>query len=287
LDEPFRTNFSRQDVDRYSYWKRMEFSREQWAGLAEHAHAKQLEFMSSPFSREAVDLLGGIGVRVWKIGSGEALSSQLLEAVVCAGGPLLLSTGMSRWEELDRLTRSLEARHSEFALLQCTSKYPTPLAEVGLNVMSEMRKRYQCPVGLSDHSGTPFPALAAIAQGCDVLELHVVFDRRMFGPDVCASITFDEFDFIRKARDCFTEMTDNPVDKDLMAEVMWEMRATFGKSVALVRSLPAGTVLERNMLTTKKPATGIPAVVLDELVGRRLIRDVADNRLISWEDLQE
>jgi sialic acid synthase SpsE len=109
----------------------------------------------------------------------------------------------------------------------------------------------------------------------------------MFGPDVCASITFDEFKFIRKARDCFAEMSGNPVDKDLMAQTMGQMRATFGKSIALVRSLPAGTVLDRNMLTMKKPATGIPAVDLDDLIGRRLRRDVAHNLLLRWEDLQE
>lgn len=287
LDEPFRTNFSRQDIDRYSYWRRMEFSREQWAGLAEHAHDRALEFISSPFSNEAVDLLKNLGVRVWKIGSGEALSSQLLDAVVCAGGPVLLSTGMSSWQEIDRLTASLNASESEYALLQCTSKYPTPISEVGLNVMHEMHQRYKCPVGLSDHTGTPFPALAAIAQGCDILELHVVFDRRMFGPDVCASVTFDEFSLIRRARDSIVEMLDNPVDKDLMAHTMGQMRATFGKSVALVRPLPAGTVLERSMLTLKKPATGIPAANLNNLIGRRLAKDVMHNRLMRWEDLQE
>ncbi len=285
LDEPFRIKFSRQDESRYAYWKRMEFSEEQWAGVAEHAKAKSLIFLSSPFSIAAVELLKRVGMPAWKVGSGEVQSKELLDAMLDAGGPILLSTGMSRWDEIDRAVTYLRGRNADFALFQCTSKYPTPLQEVGINLIEELRRRYDCLVGLSDHSATPFPALAAIARGCHIVELHVTFDRRLFGPDVPASVTFEELALIKKARDSFAVMDQSPVDKDAMADQLAAMRRTFGKSIAPARALPAGTELTRDMLTLKKPATGIPGTELDNLIGKRLRSDVMPDRLLTWKDL--
>lgn len=286
LDEPFRIKFSHQDETRYDYWRRMEFTPEQWSGLANHAREKKIAFLSSPFSIAAVELLVQLGVPAWKVGSGEVLSQDLIGAMLKAGGPILLSTGMSRWDEIDRMVEFLRSREAEFAVMQCTSRYPTPLKEVGLNVLEEMKGRYQCPVGLSDHSGTPWPALAAMARGCQVIEVHVTFDRRMFGPDVPASITFDELALISAGRDSFADMDQNPVDKNKVADEMASMRSTFGKSMAPARAFKAGTVITRNMITFKKPATGIPASSLEQVIGRRLGKDVMPDRLLKWDDLE-
>lgn len=285
LEEPFRVSFSRQDETRYEYWLRMEFKPDQWAGLVQHAEDKNLVFLSSAFSREAVALLTNLGIPAWKVGSGELLTPDLLDAMLAAGGPILLSTGMSDWNEIDRIIASMSERHASYAVFQCTSMYPTPIEDVGLNVLLEMRHRYQCPIGLSDHSGTPYPALAAMARGCDLLELHVTFDRRLFGPDIPASVTFDELALIRKARDSFVSMDQNPVDKDAMAARLREMRSTFGKSLALTHDLPAGTELTREWLTLKKPATGISVDHINEVIGRRLIRDGRAAHLLTWEDI--
>ena len=280
LDEPFRTRFTDQDETRYSYWRRMEFPATQWEGLAGHARERGLHFLSSPFSVEAVHLLAGLGMPAWKVGSGETQSRDLLVAMLDAGGPILLSTGMSSWREIDDTVAFLKERKAEFVLLQCTSRYPTPLSEVGLNLLDEMAHRYGCPVGLSDHSGTPFPALAAMAKNASIVEVHVVFDRRTFGPDTPASVTFEELALLARARDAFAELASNPVDKDALASSLSELRVMFGKSLAPSRPLAAGTVLERGMLTGKKPASGIPVDALDTLVGRRLIRDVTPDRLL-------
>jgi N-acetylneuraminate synthase len=172
-------------------------------------------------------------------------------------------------------------------VLQCTSRYPTPLADVGLEVIDEYRRRYSCPVGLSDHSGSIFPALAAMARGADVIEVHLTFDRRMFGPDTPASLTAAELELLCKARDAFDEMRRNPVDKDEMAEKLAPMRSLFQKSVAPAASFPAGTLLTRDMLTLKKPGTGIPSDNIDAVIGRRLRRDVSPEHILSWQDIDE
>ena len=285
LDEQFRVQFSQQDKTRYDYWRRMEFSPEQWAGLAGHARERKLIFLSSAFSVAAVELLKNLGMAAWKVGSGEVATRDLLDAILTTGRPILLSTGMSTYAEIAEVTARIRAKGVEFALFQCTTRYPVSLDEVGLNVMGELRTRFNCPTGLSDHSGTVYPALAAMAQGADMIEVHIVFDKRMFGPDTPASLTIEEFRRVAKARDAFARMLAHPVDKDGIAGDLAATRALFGKSVALARSLPAGTVLARDMLTVKKPGTGIPAAEIDSLVGRRLKRDADAQRLLSRDDI--
>ena len=287
LDEPFRVKFSRQDATRFDYWKRMEFADEQWAGLAEHAKEKEIDFLSSAFSIRAVDLLDRLGMPLWKIASGEVASNDLLEHISGTGKPVLLSTGMSKYSEIGAAVDFLRQKNTPFAILQCTSRYPTQLEEVGLNVMDEMRQRFDCPVGLSDHSGVVYPAICAIARGANVIEAHITLDRRMFGPDVAASLTIEEFSQLRGARDAFATMDGNPVDKDAMAESLWDMRKLFRKSLAVVRPLPKGTVLTRDMLTAKKPSTGILPGDIDKVIGSQLVHAVEPDRVLNWSDIDE
>lgn len=286
VEEPFRVRFSRQDATRYQYWKRMEFSPDGWRSLAEHARERGLEFLSSPFSMEAFDLLASLGVPAWKVASGEVGSEAMLEAMIRSGKPLLLSTGMSPWNEIDRIVGRIRDAGSPFALLQCTTRYPTPLEQTGLNVIPDFRRRYGCAAGLSDHSGTVYPALAALARGCDVLELHLTLDRRMFGPDVSSSLTVEEFRLVSRARDAFGAMDRHPVDKDAMALELASMRDLFMRSAAPTRALPAGTVLTADMIAAKKPGTGIPASRIPSLVGRKLRREVSPERLLREEDFE-
>src|SRR5207253_2594547 len=116
------------------------------------------------------------------IASGEVGNLPLLDRVAATGKPVILSTGMSPLAEIDAAVDRLQ--HRPLAVLQCASAYPCPPELVGLNVMQHLRERYGCAVGLSDHSGTIFPAIAAATLGADVIEVHVTLSREMFGPDV-------------------------------------------------------------------------------------------------------
>jgi len=169
--------------------------------------------------------------------------------------------------------------------MQCASRYPTPLEAVGLNVISDYRQRYDCPVGLSDHSGSVHPALAALAQGADIIEVHLTLSPHMFGPDVPVSLTVDELRALAAARDAFHTMAAHPVDKDAAAAELSEMRSMFGRSLAPRNDLPVGTVIAADMLTAKKPATGIPADALETIIGRHLVQAVPADRLLTWEDI--
>lgn len=287
LDEPFRVRFSQQDPTRFHYWQRMEFAPEQWLELATHARERGLIFLSSAFSVAAVDLLQAIGMPAWKIGSGEFASADLWRAMAATGAPILFSTGMAKRAEIANAVAAFRADGLPFALMQCTSAYPTSLDAVGLNVIDELRMEFDCPVGLSDHSGSIFPGLAALARGADLLEFHVTFDRRMFGPDVAASLTFDEAKMLVRMRNALRTMDSHPVDKDAMAEELRGLREMFGKSLAPLRPIAAGTVLRPDMIATKKPGGGIPLEAAEKIAGRRLARDVAPDRILRWTDLVE
>ena len=285
LDEPWRVRFSRQDRTRLEYWRRMEFSEEEWRGLRAHAKERGLGFLSSPFSAEAVDLLKRVGVDVWKIASGEITNLQLYRKLQDTELPVLISTGMSGWSEIDGAVERARGAGLTFVLLQCTSVYPTPPAGTGGGGGGGFRERYGCPVGLSDHSGTPYAALAAAALGIAALEVHVTLSRELAGPDVDASLTTAEFAELVRGVRAIEEMIRNPVDKDTLASELSDMRDTFMRSVAVRVDLPKGTLLTPEHLTTKKPGTGIPLSRMNEIVGRTLRRDVSADVLLRETDL--
>lgn len=282
--EPFRVAFSRQDATRYDYWRRMEFSEEAWHGLAAHARERGLIFLSSPFSLEAVDLLERVGVPGWKVGSGEVSNVDLLRRMAATGLPVLLSSGMSPHAELDAAVAALAG--APFAVLQCTSQYPSPPERVGLNLLTELSARYDAPVGLSDHSGTIYPSLAAVVLGASVLEVHVTLSRTMFGPDVPASVTPEELRQLVDGVAFLERALAHPVDKDALVEELAPLRDLFTKSLVAAEDLPAGTVLARRHLAAKKPGTGLPAARLDDVVGRRLRRALAADTLLAEDDLE-
>ncbi len=285
LDEEFRVNFSYQDKNRYEYWRRMEFTESQWIELAKHAQDRNIIFLSSAFSVQAVEMLDKIGMPAWKIGSGEIYSDHLIARMKETKKPLLLSSGMSDKLFINQRVTKLINAQVPVGLFQCTTKYPTPLEEVGLNILEEFKQEFDIPVGLSDHSGSIFPSLVAIARNADMLEVHFTFNKDMFGPDVIASITIDELSKICELRDATHLMNMSPVDKNEMSRSLDSTRKIFGKSVSPRYDIPAGTVLTEEMLTFKKPAIGIPENELEKVIGKITKRDLAFNKLIRWDDL--
>jgi N,N'-diacetyllegionaminate synthase len=282
--EPFRVKFSHQDASRYDYWKRMEFTEPQWGGLAQHARERDILFLSTPFSLEAVELLDRLGVPAWKVGSGEVTNLPMLSRMAETGRPVLISSGMASWEDLDQAAAAIGAR-APLAVLQCTTSYPCPPEKVGLNLIAQLRDRYGCPVGLSDHSGTIYASLAAAVLGANLVEVHVVFSRQCFGPDVQASITTGELAQLVDGVRYIERAMAHPLDKSQMAGEMSELKVIFGKSVVAARDLPAGHRLEAVDLALKKPGTGIPAARLDKVIGRRLARSLAADTLLAEEHL--
>lgn len=284
--EPWRVKFSRQDATRFDYWKRMEFAPAHWQGLADHARDRGLVFLSSAFSFEAVDLLESIGVPAWKVGAGETSNLPMIRRMARTGKPVWLSSGMSPWEDLDRAVDTVRTEGATPAVFQCTTAYPCPPEQTGLNVIAQLRERYGTQVGLSDHSGTIYAGLAAAALGADLLEVHVTLSRHAFGPDVPASVTAGELKQLADGCKFIATALANPVDKDQMAGELSDLRDIFGKSLYAASDLAPGAVLADGHVTLRKPGTGIPARDWEKYTGRRVARAVAAGTMLQEDDFE-
>lgn len=268
---------------RFEYFERTGFRREQWLALKERAVENKVAFLSSPFSLEAVDLLEDIGIDWYKIPSGEVSNLPLMERVAATGKPVILSSGMSPWHELDAAVAALRAG-GPLTVLQCSSIYPCPPERVGLNVMAEIRARYGCAVGYSDHTLGPAAPLAAVALGATVIEKHFTFSRLMYGSDAPNSMEPAEFAEMSRWIGEIARMLASPVNKDDLAPY-GDMKRIFEKSVVAARDLPEGAVLAEADLAFKKPGDGIPAAQWRSLLGRRLRRALVADQKLNAEDL--
>jgi len=284
--EPWRVRFSTQDKTRYDYWKRMEFSENQWFELKKHADDRSLKFLSSPFSLEAVELLKKVGIHAWKIASGEMNNQEMLDSIAETKQDVYLSTGMSTIDEIDKSVQKLKSKGLPVTVLQCTSSYPTPAEKIGLNMISFFRERYACNVGLSDHSGKLFTGLAAATLGIDVLEIHVTFSKDIFGPDVSSSITVDELSQLVEGVRFIENILIHDVDKDAIANELQPMRDLFTKSIVYQKDLEKDTMLKRQDICFKKPGTGVNPSRLPEILGKKLKHSVKADDLLSFEDLK-
>ena len=285
VHEPFRVKFSTQDETRYDYWKRMEFSLEQWQGLKTHCEEVGVEFMASPFSNAAVDLLEQLEVKRYKIGSGEVNNFLLLQKIVATKKPIILSSGMSSFEELDKTVAFLRDLKADFSILQCTTSYPTRPENYGLNVIQELKERYGVTVGYSDHSAKIGTCTAATALGAEILEFHAVFNRQMFGPDASSSLEIAEIKQLVSAVKNISLAQQHPVDKSDNTAYS-DLKSIFEKSLAVNKDLSAGHVLTFEDLESKKPkGYGIEASKFREVIGKRVKRDLKRWDFLKDDDL--
>ena len=285
IHEPFRIKFSTQDKSRFDYWKRMEFSLEQWQELKNHCDEAGVEFMASPLSNAAVDLLEQLGVKRYKVGSGEVNNFLLLQKIAATKKSLILSSGMSSFSELDETVAFLKNLKIDFSILQCTTSYPTRPENYGLNVIKELKERYNVTVGYSDHSARIETCIAATALGAEILEFHAVFDRQMFGPDASSSLEIEEIKQLVAAVKNISLAKQHPVNKADNSEFA-DLKNIFEKSLAVNKDLPAGHVLTFENLESKKPkGYGIEASKFQEVIGKRLKTDLKQWNFLREEDL--
>jgi N-acetylneuraminate synthase len=287
--EPFRVKFSYKDKSRFDYWKRMEFSLDEWKEIKSHCDDAGLEFMSSPFSNLAVDYLEEIGIKRYKIGSGEVTNFLMLEKIAKTNKPIVLSSGMSNFKELDNTVKFLNEfgyDENNLSILQCTTAYPTKPEEIGLNVIEDLKNRYKCKVGLSDHSGTIYPSIAATFLGAKILEFHVTFDKRMFGPDATSSLNIEEVkELVKGVR--FIEKSLTKIDKNDNSRFK-ELKNIFEKSLCVNKDLKKGVILSFNDLDAKKPANkGIKASNYKDIIGKKLNKDLKQWSFLREEDIYE
>ena len=278
--------FSKQDASRMDYWKRMEFTFEQWEGIKKHCENLGMEFMASPFSNSAVELLEKLNVLRYKVGSGEVNNLLIIQKIAETKKPILISSGMSNYEEIDQTIKFLKPFGNPLSILQCTTAYPTEPEEWGLNIIPELKNKYNLPVGFSDHSGDIYACLAAAVLGSEIFEFHVVFDKRQFGPDTSSSITIEQTKILVKGIKDIQKSLSSPINK-LDNQKFSNLKDIFEKSLAINKDLTVGHVISFSDLEAKKPAKmGIPASKFKDIIGRVLINNLNKWDFINYKDLK-
>ena len=274
---------------RKEYFERTAFTIEQWKELKRYCEGELgVDFFSSPFSLEAVDLLEEVGVSAYKIASGEVNNIPLLEKIAKTGKRVLLSSGMSSWAELDGAVETLQSNGcKELIVLQCTSEYPCPPEQSGLNVLSELKQRYQnIQIGYSDHTlGVAVP-LAAVIMGANIIEKHFTLSKEMYGSDAKNSTEPQDFKrLVDEVRQIELALS-NTIDKDEKVKNLGDMKVIFEKSIVASCEIKSNEALKLSMLAFKKPGDGIPAGDYKKILGKKVKRQTGKNHKFTWEDFQ-
>jgi N-acetylneuraminate synthase/N,N'-diacetyllegionaminate synthase len=264
--------------------RRLELPADAWATLRDRARERGMAFLSTPFDLASVELLAGLDVPVFKVGSGDLTNLVLLRAVAAHGRPLLLSTGMATLDEVAAAVADLRAHGDPpLVLLQCTSAYPADAEEANLAAMATLREAFGVPVGYSDHTLGTSVAIAAAALGAAVIEKHLTLDRAMPGPDHAASLEPADFaEMVRGVREAAAAIGDG-VKAPRPGEA--DAAAVARRSLVAKRRIAAGDVLHAADLDAMRPAGGISPLRLDEVLGRRASRALEPRTLLRPEDL--
>lgn len=269
---------------RYDYFERTAFSMEGWRELKKYCEEQNIEFIVSPFSIEAVRRLMEIGVDAIKIPSGEVTNIPYLKYIAQQSVPIILSSGMNTWEEIEEAYDILSA-NCEVSILQCTSEYPCKPENLGLNIITELKQKYpHAVIGFSDHSDNIWSSVVAVCTGAQVIERHFTLSKLMYGPDAYMSLEPQELAELRTAVDYAIIAMNSQVNKDDI-EKYETMRITFQKSIVANEDIMKGTVIQEEMLAYKKPGSGIPAKRYLEIIGKVAKNDIMKNTLIEDGDI--
>jgi N,N'-diacetyllegionaminate synthase len=252
--------------------------------LAAYARSRGIAFFSSPFDNDAVDTLSEIGVPALKIASFELIDLPLIRYAASVGVPIILSTGMATYGEIeDALAAVRESGNREVALLRCASLYPAPAEIMNIRAMATMRDAFGVPVGLSDHTTGISVPMGATALGTELIEKHFTLSRNLEGPDHPFALEPGELRaMVAGVRDVEAAMGTGRLEGPSDAEAH-EMYRLGRRSVVAAADIPSGTMITREMLTTKRPGYGIKPKDLDLIVGRPARVDIEFDDVITWE----
>jgi N,N'-diacetyllegionaminate synthase len=270
------------DESQFDMVKRLELSFDQFAELNQHCHDVGIEFMATPFDAPSVRFLDSLGMRVFKIASGEITNRPLLRVIGQLARPTYLSTGMSTLAEVQAALEVITdagTPKQEIAVLHCNTAYPTPMRDVNLRVIAALREALDVEIGYSDHTlGIEVP-IAAVACGASIIEKHVTLDKQRSGPDHAASLNPSELSAmvaaIRNIESALGVSHKRPTESELA-----NLRIA-RKSLVAVKPIARGEIFSPANLGAKRPGTGISPMCWDEIIGQAACRDFAEDELIE------
>jgi sialic acid synthase SpsE len=276
---PMSANFN---MPLYEFLQRYALKLEQHRELLRYCREVGIIYLCTPFSRRAAEELHALGLNAFKIGSGELTDLPTLRVIASFGKPMILSTGMAEWNEIEETVNTVRSINHQVALMNCTSEYPARHEDVNLGVIRELEQRFDIVVGHSDHTPDIDTSIGAVALGAKLIEKHFILDRRQPGPDQSVSIEPAELSQLVKAVRHVESALGNTKK---IHELERPIRAWAHRSVVSLRPIPKGTRIGEGMVWTKRPGTGIKAKLLDQVLGKTATVDIPADHLISWDEL--
>jgi N-acetylneuraminate synthase len=273
------------DNTRYDYWKRTEFNQNEWMELKKHAESVGLIFLSTPFSIKAFKILNNIGIKAWKVGSGELNNIPFIDILAKTKKPIILSTGLSTVDEISESIKVINKYHNNIALLQCTSLYPCPIEKIGLNVINFLKEKFNLKVGFSDHSGNPLTSLIASDHGAEIIEVHVIMSREMPGFDKESSLTIEELRFLNNAINYKNKLLYNKVNKNKIYKDLKRNKFLFEKSIFIIRNKLKNQKIKLSDISYRKPALGIKARNYKKVIGKLTKIKIKKNSFLKEKDI--
>jgi sialic acid synthase SpsE len=276
---PTSGNFN---IPLYEFLKRYALTLDQHYELFQYCKSLGITYLCTPFSLKAARELDEMGLGAFKIGSGELTDLPTLKAIAAFGKPMILSTGMAEWHEIDETVAALRPINEQIVLMNCVSEYPAKHADVNLKVIQEMSRRYDVTVGHSDHTPDIYTSIAAVALGAKLVEKHFILDRRQPGPDQSVSIEpYEFYELVKGVR----RVEEALGSSKKVHELEKSIRSWAHRSVVSLCPIPKGSRITAEMVWTKRPGTGIPAKQLEEVISRTTACDIPADHLIRWEEL--
>ncbi|MDH5506819.1 MAG: N-acetylneuraminate synthase family protein, partial [Anaerolineae bacterium] len=265
--------------------QRVELSNDDYAKLVAYCQQKGITFMCTPFDTVSADFLAELGVPAFKVASADMINLLLLSHLVKIGKPMILSTGMSRMEEVETTVDFLKERHAQFALLHCNSAYPAAFEDINLSFMQKLRQ-FDVPVGYSGHERGISVSTVASALGASIIERHITLDRTMDGPDHAASLEPGGFKkLVRDIRQVAAALGTGEEKFMSRGEIL--NREVLAKSLVAARTIKRGEKVTSDMVAVKGPGQGLSPQRYTELLGRTLDRDIEAEEPFMEVDLGE
>jgi N-acetylneuraminate synthase/N,N'-diacetyllegionaminate synthase len=282
---PYQRLTTRSASGQVEMLKALELPRDAYPEVQAACRERGLVFLSTPYSCEDADFLEAMGVAAYKVASAMIVELAFLSHIARKQKPVLLATGMATLAEVDHAVRAIrDAGNEQLVLLQCTTNYPSRVEDANLRVLPLLRDRFDVQVGYSDHTETPACCVAAVALGAVVIEKHLTLDKTLPGPDHQASADPTEFrrlvDLVRQVELALGTGRKEPSSAELAN------RPYMRRSIVALSRIPVGAVLTLDMLTFKRPGTGISPTRLGEVVGKRARVVIECDRVIEWNDLE-
>ena len=263
-------------------FRQLELPREWHERLAQHAAERGIDFLSTPFDHEAVDLLDGLGVKAFKVATYELWHLPLIRDIASRGKPIICSTGMADMADIQAAVEVVrETGNDQLVLLHCVVNYPPPFEQLILRAIESMRQAFDVPVGWSDHTPGWLAPVIATTLGAAVIEKHFTTDRGRPGPDHRFALEPDELaTMVRAIRDAQAALGDG-VKRRARAED--DLYVTARRSLFAARPIDEGTVLGPDDIAVLRPGTGLEVRDLDKIVGRMARRRVERHEPLAWD----